>query len=258
MARLRRRDVLTLTVGSAILMGTAALSRRGVTEGEIRLFRTANQLPDAAFPAAWVPMQYGSFGAVPVLAAAALIRRRSRLALALGTAGAGAWVLAKAVKPLVGRGRPEGLLSNVNLHGKEEGDLGFPSGHAAVSAALTTTSWAYLSSRERVLAVALAGFVPIARLYVGAHLPLDALGGSALGLAIGSAVNLAGDHLGRSGTGDQGGSGKPHSLPMTRGEPTIRRPCATRGRSPSASRQPGHARRRSFQPGSRDPRPAPP
>jgi undecaprenyl-diphosphatase len=87
------------------------------------------------------------------------------------------------------------LLANARLRGKEEGDLGFPSGHAAVSAALTTASWAYISGRERVLAVALAGFVPTARLYVGAHLPLDALGGSALGLAVGSAVNLAGDYL---------------------------------------------------------------
>ena len=37
---------------------------------------------------------------------------------------------------------------------------------------------------------ALSGFVPLARMYVGAHLPLDVVGGSALGLAIGSAVNL--------------------------------------------------------------------
>jgi membrane-associated phospholipid phosphatase len=28
-------------------------------------------------------------------------------------------------------------------------------------------------------------------LYVGAHLPLDAIGGSALGLAVGSMINLA-------------------------------------------------------------------
>ena len=166
-----------------------------MTRSEARLFRIANDVPDGAFPAVWVPMQYGSLGAVPVLAAAALTRHRPRLALALGTAGTAAWLLAKVAKPLVDRGRPESLLANARLRGKEEGDLGFPSGHAAVSAALTTASWAYISGRERVLAVALAGFVPTARLYVGAHLPLDAVGGSALGLAVGSAVNLAGDYL---------------------------------------------------------------
>ena len=34
MARLRRRDVLTLTVGSAILMGTAALAQTQLTGGD--------------------------------------------------------------------------------------------------------------------------------------------------------------------------------------------------------------------------------
>jgi undecaprenyl-diphosphatase len=38
--------------------------------------------------------------------------------------------------------------------------------------------------------VALSGFVPFARMYVGAHLPLDVVGGSALGLAIGSVIRV--------------------------------------------------------------------
>ena len=74
--------------------------------------------------------------------------------------------------------------------GAEKGDQGFPSGHAAVSAALTVASWPYLSGGWRVPLAALSGFVPLARMYVGAHLPLDVVGGSALGLAIGCAVNI--------------------------------------------------------------------
>ncbi len=77
------------------------------------------------------------------------------------------------------------------MRGKEEGDLGFPSGHAAVSAALTVVAWPHVSDGWRVALAALSGFVPFARMYVGAHLPLDVVGGSALGLAIGSAVDLA-------------------------------------------------------------------
>ena len=42
----------------------------------------------------------------------------------------------------------------------------------------------------RVTLSALTGLVPFGRMYVGAHLPLDLVGGSALGLALGSTVNL--------------------------------------------------------------------
>jgi undecaprenyl-diphosphatase len=136
-------------------------------------------------------MQYGTFGAVPTLAAIALVRRRPILALAIGAGGTGAWVLAKAVKPRVERGRPASLLADVSLRGAEQADLGFPSGHAAVSAALTVVAWPHLSGTWRSALVALSVFVPFARMYVGAHLPLDVIGGSGLGLAIGSVVTLA-------------------------------------------------------------------
>jgi membrane-associated phospholipid phosphatase len=42
-----------------------------------------------------------------------------------------------------------------------------------------------------VLAAGLAGFVSFARIHVGAHLPLDVIGGACMGVAVASAVNLA-------------------------------------------------------------------
>lgn len=56
---------------------------------------------------------------------------------------------------------------------------------------LTIVAWPYLSSGWRLSLAVLSGIVPFARMYVGVHLPLDVVGGSALGLAIGSAVNLS-------------------------------------------------------------------
>ncbi len=185
------RNVAGLAFGVGVLLGSAALARRPISDAETRVFRTANGLPSEAYRAVWVPMQYGTFGTVPSVAALALVRRRPRLALAIGAGGTAAWVLAKAIKPLVGRGRPASVLDHVELRGGEEGDLGFPSGHAAVSAALTVVMWPHVSNPWRVGLKALSAFVPFARMYVGAHLPLDVVGGSALGLAIGSAVNLA-------------------------------------------------------------------
>ena len=105
-------------------------------------------------------------------------------------AGTGAWVLAKAVKPVVGRGRPAAILGAIHQRGKEEGDLGFPSGHAAVSAALTLVAWRDIGPDRRLVSAMLSGFVPFARMYVGAHLPLDVIGGSALGVCVASLVDL--------------------------------------------------------------------
>jgi membrane-associated phospholipid phosphatase len=185
------RDLTGLLVGVATLIGTAALARRGRSQTEIRVFRLANGLSARAYRAIWVPMQYGTFSTVPAAAFVALARRRPRLALALATGGTAAWVLAKAVKPIVDRGRPASILDGVDERGAEEGDRGFPSGHAAVSTVITIVAWPYLSNVGRVRTATLSAFVPFARMYAGAHLPLDVVGGSALGLAIGCGVNLA-------------------------------------------------------------------
>ena len=56
---------------------------------------------------------------------------------------------------------------------------------------LTTAAAPFLAAPVRVLAAGLAAFVSFARVHVGAHLPLDVAGGACLGVALGSAVNLA-------------------------------------------------------------------
>lgn len=189
--RRRERDVRGLVIGGSVLLVTGAMARRGVAPGEERVFRSANELSDEVYRPVWAVMQYGTLGTVPAIAVVQLLRRRPRFALAVSAGGGGAWALAKVVKRLVGRTRPAGVMARVRLRGKEEGDLGFPSGHAAVSTALTVVAWPPSGARWRAASSVLTVLVPFARLYVGAHLPLDVIGGSALGLTIGSAVNLA-------------------------------------------------------------------
>ena len=70
------------------------------------------------------------------------------------------------------------------------GSLGFPSGHIAVAAALTVVVTPYLHGRWKLVPAALAVIVSIGRMYVGAHTPLDLIGGAALGVAAGCAANL--------------------------------------------------------------------
>jgi undecaprenyl-diphosphatase len=187
----RLRDAATLVACTSGFVVTASLAaREGVGGSERAAFRAVNGL-SLDHRAVWVPMQYGTFATVPALAALAFARKRPRLGTGLLLAGTGAYALAKVTKRCVGRGRPVTELEDVVIRGKEEGDLGFPSGHAAVSAALTAAASPFVSPPVRAFAIGLAGFVSFARLHVGAHLPLDVIGGACMGVAIGAAVNLA-------------------------------------------------------------------
>jgi glycosyltransferase 2 family protein len=56
--------------------------------------------------------------------------------------------------------------------------------------AIATLVAPYLGRRARWIAVAVAAVVCVSRLYVGVHLPLDVVGGAALGWAAGSLVHL--------------------------------------------------------------------
>jgi membrane-associated phospholipid phosphatase len=113
-----------------------------------------------------------------------------RLALELLVAGLGTYVVAKVVKRVVLRGRPHELLGDVVIRGAEARGLGFVSGHAATLAALATVAWPWLGPRGRITVGVLVVVVSLTRVYVAAHLPLDVVGGAALGLAVGGMVRL--------------------------------------------------------------------
>ncbi|MGI8789952.1 MAG: phosphatase PAP2 family protein [Actinomycetota bacterium] len=133
-------------------------------------------------------MQLGSLSAVPASAGVGLLKRRPALAADLVLAGGLSWGAAKAMKVMVARERPALLLTEVLIHGREQGGSGFPSGHAAVAAALATVAGDHLPAPPRCPTVALIAAVALARVYIGAHMPVDVVGGGALGFTIGTAV----------------------------------------------------------------------
>lgn len=190
----RPRLYVTLLVASAGFVHGARAARRGeVTPGELRTFLTFNRLPARAFSAVWVPMQLGSLGGALATGAAVAVAGHPRTGRRIATVGAVAWLVAKAAKPFVRRGRPTAVVEMARVLGHEQTGLGYPSGHAAVATAVAVAAVPDLPPAWRAPVVVAAVLVGPARLYVGAHLPLDVAGGLALGLAVGTASRLLTD-----------------------------------------------------------------
>jgi undecaprenyl-diphosphatase len=185
-----RRFGLGIAVAAVVVIASWTLVvRPDVTPAEERLFRVVNTAPDVLWPLLWPPMQLGTIVApVVVAAAAAAALRRWRPPTAALIAGYTAWAAAQVVKATVVRYRPDALLTDVVLREGAHG-LGFVSGHAAIATALATALWPYLSTRGRMLSLALVAAVGLGRIYAGAHLPLDVVGGVAIGALIGIAAN---------------------------------------------------------------------
>lgn len=189
--RRRRLDVGLMVAGSAMLVSSGLLARRGIYGWEVAIFQAINGLPGSLRPFLWVLNQYGTVLTIPLATTVALLFRRWLLAVSLAASGVAVYVLAKVVKEYVARGRPAALLGGVvERETFSSGSLGYPSGHAAVAWAITLILLPHVSQPWRTVAIVLTMVVPLSRMYVGAHLPLDLIGGAALGVTVASAVNL--------------------------------------------------------------------
>lgn len=181
---------------AAAAIGVAALCGAIVSSGnfaaiETAWFRSINNWPQWLYQPMWVVQLSAVIGALLVVAVLAAIGRKFRLAAAL-LAGTFLKILLEDVtKEIVQRDRPGELLPDVILRGNAAAHgLSFPSGHAIVTFAIATLVAPYLKGRWKILPWALAAAVCIARVYLGAHFPLDVLAGAGLGVFIGSMLNL--------------------------------------------------------------------
>jgi hypothetical protein len=90
-------------------------------------------LAGGLYPPMWTAQLSGVIGALPLVAAAATLFRRLRLAAALAVAALLKVSLESVAKMFVQRGRPAETVSEVILRGKAAAHgLSFPSGHASV------------------------------------------------------------------------------------------------------------------------------
>ena len=182
---------LRLALGIAGVVGSAAVVRQDrVGRRETRAFRLVNGLPDSLFPPVWVVMQLGSLGGALAAAGVAQAARQHALARRLLVGGTVSWALSKVVKRGIRRPRPGALMPDIHRRGQEATGMGYLSGHAAVAVALGAAVLPVTGRAGRTAVLLAVPTVGLCRIYVGAHLPLDVVGGAALGLAVEAATRM--------------------------------------------------------------------
>lgn len=187
--------MLRFAVGAGLFFVSRAEAIGGrLPRYEERIFRAANGASETIRIPVRAVMQAGTFVTVPIAATIAFLAGRRRLAAKLLVGGTIAWFGAKAAKPLGGRERPRGVLGDdVIVREEIEGDLGWVSGHTAVATTLAFAAGEELPGWTRPLLGGVVGAVGFGRMYVGAHLPHDIVGGAGLGMMISSVLPRAGD-----------------------------------------------------------------
>jgi undecaprenyl-diphosphatase len=190
-----RRRPAALAVGATLALTAWLASQRTPWDLERAIGQWVYDLPDVLTPVFKVVMQAGAVLAPLLVALVLVVVGRYRPGLAVALAGFGAWVGGKVAKELIERPRPTaeelGRVPREVLDG-----LGYPSGHAAVSAALAAVlvSTVVRGRGARAVVVGVAVLTAVARVHLGVHWALDVVGGAALGVLV-ALLALAGARL---------------------------------------------------------------
>jgi membrane-associated phospholipid phosphatase len=197
-----RRELVVLLASLAVFAICAVVVADGrVGPAERAVFHAVNGLPGWLYRPMLLAQYLGVLAMPLVVALGALAARRWRLAAALVLVVPLKLALERVPKQLVQRERPGTTVPDAILRGVHPGGLSFTSGHAIITFAIAGLLVLVLPRRWGVVAVLLASLNAVARVYLGAHNPLDVVGGAAIGLALAAVLDLVFDVAhGRRGT----------------------------------------------------------
>jgi membrane-associated phospholipid phosphatase len=178
----RRADALAAAAGLGVMLVCGVLVTHRLLAGtEVTVLHRINHWPGWLYPPMWVVQLSGVIGALPLLAAAAALLRRFRLAAALAAAALLKVSLESVAKTFVQHARPAETVPDVILRGNSAAHgLSFPSGHAMVIFAITALLTPYLKGWQKAVLWALAAAVGLSRMYLGAHFRWTSSRGRAL------------------------------------------------------------------------------
>jgi membrane-associated phospholipid phosphatase len=186
-----RRDLIVLVASLAVVAACAVIVADGrVGPAERAVFHAINGLPGWWYRPMLVAQYFGVLVMPLIVAVGALAFRRWRLATALVLVVPLKLAAERVPKLLVERERPGTTVPDAILHGVPSAGLSFTSGHAIITFAIAGLLALVLPRRWGIVAFALATLNAVARVYLGAHNPLDVVGGAAIGLAIAAALDL--------------------------------------------------------------------
>jgi len=195
-----RAALTVLAAGLLVLaLGAWAVGDGEPLPGEVGAVEAWNGLPAVVGWPLRAVMQLGTlwFGLLAVTATAWRCRRVGMLApAALFVSVAIAFRLDNVLKDLIERPRPYDVRPDLQAR-DHVGGFAYPSGHTTMAVAIAAALHPVLPRPARAVAWGLAALVAVARLHVGAHWPLDLVGGAALGIAVAAAAWLVVDHLPR-------------------------------------------------------------
>jgi len=188
----RRTDVVAIVAGGLVFAACAVLARNGrVGDVERAVFEAINGGP-ASLEQVGNAVQYlGTLAIGPIVVLVALVLRRWRLALAAALITVLKLLLERGVWRLVFRERPALTEPNAIVRGSTATTgASFVSGHVILSTGLAWAITPYLRGRWRLAPWVIVTLIAFARIYLGAHNPLDVVGGLALGFVAGGTANL--------------------------------------------------------------------